>query len=116
MGGLEDYSVNKYLLKKKTHWQNQVKISVMDLASNPSFWMGNCHLRWSEKLPFWTILNNLRPFFGHFRQLWTYDNNMITGTTVQKDGQFEILAKSLISVWIYIKILYKIKFTCPMLL
>ena len=51
-------------------------IIVRDLASDPSaclFQTGNCHLRWSQKLLFWTILRH----FGHFRQFWT-------GTTVKQ--------------------------------
>ena len=38
-----------------------------------------------------TILDHLiLGYFGHFRQFWM-------GTTVQKDGQFQILAKCLLS-------------------
>ena len=57
-----------------------------DLAVHPSFWTGNCHLRQTEKQTFWNILHH--GHFDHFRQFWT-------GTTIQKDRNFKILAKCL---------------------
>ena len=63
-------------INRKFIGRNDLPSMIRDLASDPTFWTGNCHSRRSEKLAFWTILG----YFGHFWIFWT-------GNSVQNDEQ-----------------------------